>query len=76
MPVRSNPYDSYIIVARSLIRNAAWEFAMIDVGYGSESFYFNDTGLQWNVNDGGFIGWLGNCILQTYFPRGLYVYSL
>lgn len=44
-------------------QNAAWEFAMIDTGYGSEGFYFNDTGLQWNETDGGFNGWIGDCML-------------
>jgi hypothetical protein len=70
MLVGSLPYDSYILVARPLIRTAAWEFAMIDAGYGSEGFYFNDTGLQWNVNDGGFIGWLGDCVLESHIACG------
>lgn len=43
---------------------------MIDAGYGSEGFYFNDTGLQWNVNDGGFIGWLGDCVLESHIACG------
>ncbi|MCJ1455477.1 hypothetical protein MMC28_005832 [Mycoblastus sanguinarius] len=37
---------------------AGWEFAYINVGYGSDGFYFTSSGLQWNVEDGGFDGWL------------------
>jgi len=32
---------------------------MIDTGIGSEGFYFNGTGLQWNETYDGFGGWLG-----------------
>ena len=39
--------------------NVAWEFALIDTEYGSQGFYFNGSGLQWNETEGGFNGWLG-----------------
>ncbi|KAL6720344.1 hypothetical protein ACLMJK_002265 [Lecanora helva] len=37
---------------------AAWELAMIDGGEGSEGFFFNSSGLQWNETYEGFGGWL------------------
>ena len=42
-----------------VFENLAWEFATIEGGEGSEGFYFDDAGLQWNVTEGGFGGWLG-----------------
>lgn len=44
-----------------LVLCIAWEFAMIDAGLGSEGFYFNSSGLQWNETYEGFGGWLGEC---------------
>lgn len=41
-------YDNY----------AEWEFVAINGGYGSAGFFFNETGLQYNPEDGGFAGWL------------------
>lgn len=38
-----------------------WEFASIDVGYGSAGFYFNETGLQFDPEESDFHGWLGKC---------------
>lgn len=35
----------------------AWEAVEINAGYGTEGFYFNATGLQWNSTLFG--GWLG-----------------
>ena len=32
---------------------------MIDAGNGSEGFFFNGSGLQWNETYNGFGGWLG-----------------
>jgi hypothetical protein len=37
----------------------AWEFALVDTGFGSEGFFFNSSGLQWTETEGGFSGWLG-----------------
>ncbi|KAL2041849.1 hypothetical protein N7G274_005634 [Stereocaulon virgatum] len=37
---------------------AAWEFALVDTGFGSEGFFFNSSGLQWTETEGGFSGWL------------------
>ncbi|KAL9072677.1 MAG: hypothetical protein Q9161_003385 [Pseudevernia consocians] len=37
---------------------AEWEFAAINVGYGSADFFFNETGLQYNQDEDGFAGWL------------------
>lgn len=31
----------------------------IDVGYGTEGFFFNTSGLQVSTGDYGFEGWLG-----------------
>lgn len=36
----------------------AWEFVMINVGYGASGFSFNASGLQWDDGEG-FSGWLG-----------------
>lgn len=35
-----------------------WEFVSLNVGYGDEGFFVNNTGLQWR-EDFGFGGWLG-----------------
>lgn len=44
---------------------------MIDTGYGSEGFFFNASGLQWNETDGGFIGWLGHYTLEQTIRKWL-----
>ena len=36
-----------------------WDFVSINVGLGSAGFFFNETGLQYNGEPGGFLGWLG-----------------
>lgn len=46
----------------------AWEFVLLDVGYGSSGFSFNASGLQW-TDDYGFNGWLGMFTLWPYSTR-------
>lgn len=36
-----------------------WDFVAINVGYGSAGFFFNETGLQYDQDSTGFLGWLG-----------------
>ena len=35
-----------------------WDFVSINAGYGVPGFFFNETGLQYDQDDG-FAGWLG-----------------
>ncbi|KAM0797564.1 hypothetical protein BDR22DRAFT_862737 [Usnea florida] len=37
---------------------AEWDFVSINAGFGSEGFFFNETGLQYNQDPDGFAGWL------------------
>ena len=47
------------IAALANVCIVAWEFALVDTGFGSEGFFFNSSGLQWTETEGGFSGWLG-----------------
>lgn len=43
-----------------------WNFVKINAGYGSEGFFFNESGLQFATGEG-FAGWLGEFSFVTPF---------
>ncbi|KAI9372751.1 hypothetical protein BJX61DRAFT_424483 [Aspergillus egyptiacus] len=51
---------------------AAWQYVQINIGYGTQDFFVNGTGLQWSERNG-FGGWLV-CDWYHNAPQLFYIY--